>query len=351
MPSGGSFYGGIRPPLVACEVAKRLHSGLGGVVWGCPWIVAEAAPRIEELFERATSNPTGVIEAAYLLYDVFTDRMFEGNQLAIFPEAAVDDAAMQRIARELNLAETVFVSRGPEGVAATVRIFTPLQEMAFAGHPTIGTAIAMIEKLRWVEPGTRAFVLREGIGDVSITIDAGSPPVAWLTTPPVRFDATIDRDLAAKMLGLEAGAVRADVPSQIVGAGSPFLYIALRDRDCVDRAVLDEALLRNTTGLEGAIVGVYLFAQTVEGAYARMFAPMSGIAEDPATGSATGPLYAFLARYGALAHRSDFVNEQGVAMGRRSVLRVRLGWDGESLERVEVGGHAVLAGEGRLYLS
>lgn len=289
-------------------------------------------------------------EAAYLLYDVFTDRMFAGNQLAVFPEAPVDGETMQRIARELNLAETVFLQRGPEGVAATVRIFTPLREMAFAGHPTIGTAIAIVETLKWVEPGTRGFVLREGVGDVPISIDAGPPPVAWLTTPPVQFETTFDRERAAKMLGLELAGVRADVPVQIAGAGTPFLYVPLRDRECVDRAVLDESLLKNTAGLEAAIVGVYLFAQTDGGAYARMFAPMSGIAEDPATGSGTGSLYAYLARYGVLPRSAEFVNEQGVAMGRRSVLRVRVAWDGDALTRIEVGGNAVLVGEGRIYV-
>src|SRR5579862_5304928 len=102
-----------------------------------------------------------MMQAAYLLYDVFTDRPFEGNQLAIFPDATLDDATMQRVARELNLAESVFLARGPAGVAATVRIFTPLREMPFAGHPTIGTSIALVEELQWVAADAFEFVLRE----------------------------------------------------------------------------------------------------------------------------------------------------------------------------------------------
>ena len=288
-------------------------------------------------------------EAAYLLYDVFTDHAFEGNPLAIFPDSALDDATMQRIARELNLAESVFLARGPDGIAATVRIFTPLREMPFAGHPTIGTSIALVEELQWVAADTYQFVLRERIGDVPVSIDIGPPRVAWLTTPPVTFEATVEHALAAALLGLDLAAVRSDCKPQVAGAGAPFLYIALADTAAVDRAVLDEGAMRKSA-IANSIVGVYVFAQTAEGAYARMFAPMSGIAEDPATGSATGPLYAYLSRHGKLPDGNEFVNRQGVAMGRPSVLRVRLAWDGDVLRRIEVGGSAVLVGKGQLFL-
>jgi trans-2,3-dihydro-3-hydroxyanthranilate isomerase len=287
------------------------------------------------------------MQAPYLIYDVFTDRAFQGNPLAIFPDAAFDDATMQRIARELNLSETVFLSRGQDAVAACLRIFTPGQEIPFAGHPTVGTAIALVEKLRWVEAGS--FLVRERVGDVPISIDAGPPLVAWLTTPPVVLEATFGHDVAASLLGIGVDDVRADLPPQIAGAGSPMLFIGLRDEAAVDRAVLDQAALKAIAGLS-TIVGIYIFAQTASGAYVRMFAPMSGIAEDPATGGATGPLYAYLAHHGSLERRETFVNEQGVAMGRRSVLRVRLSWSGERPERIEVGGQAVLIGEGKLHI-
>jgi trans-2,3-dihydro-3-hydroxyanthranilate isomerase len=287
------------------------------------------------------------MQAPYLLYDVFTDRAFEGNQLAIFPDAAFDDATMQRIARELNLSETVFLSRGRDAAAACLRIFTPGREIPFAGHPTVGTAVALVDKLRWVEAGE--FLLRERVGDVAISIDAGPPLVAWLTTPPVVLEATFGRDAAAALLGLALDDVRTDLPPQIAGAGSPMLFIGLRDEAAVDRAVFDASTLGKINGLD-SIVGVYVFAQTSGGAYVRMFAPMSGIAEDPATGGATGPLYAYLAHHGSLERRAACINEQGVAMGRRSLLRVRLSWSGERLERIDVGGQAVLVGEGTLYI-
>lgn len=221
--------------------------------------------------------------------------------------------------------------------------------MPFAGHPTIGTSIALVEELQWVAADTYQFVLRERIGDVPVSIDTGPPRVAWLTTPPVTFGTKFERTLAAPLLGLDLAAVRSDLKPQVIGAGAPFLYIALADTAAVDRAVLDEGALRKST-VVSSIVGVYVFAQTAEGAYARMFAPMSGIAEDPATGSATGPLYAYLARHGKLAAGNEFVNRQGVALGRPSTLRVRLVYDGDALKRVEVGGSAVLVGKGQLFL-
>ena len=283
----------------------------------------------------------------YLLFDVFTDVAFAGNPLAIFPEAGFDDATMQKVARELNLSETVFLSRGTPGAAGILRIFTPGREVLFAGHPTIGTAIALVDHLHWSDPNESSFLLRLPIGDVPIAIERDDPTTAWLTTPPVTFGREIAREDAAAILCVGQADVRGDLPSQMVGAGNPFLYVPLASKAAVDRAVLDVSAVRAQLGWDD-INGIYFFAQTDDGAYARMFAPMSGIAEDPATGSATGPLYAYLARCGALARKERFVNEQGVAMGRRSVIHVRLHWNGDVPEGIEIGGNAVFVGEGRL---
>jgi len=286
------------------------------------------------------------VEAHYILFDVFTDVAFAGNPLAIFPEAPFDDGTMQAIARELNLSETVFLAPG-EDVVAALRIYTPEREVLFAGHPTIGTAIALTDHLWWVGPNESAFVLRERIGDVPIAVERAARTLAWLTTPPVTFGREISRADTAAIVSLGEADVRGDLPPQMLGAGNPFLFVPLVSKAAVDRAVLDVSAVRAQLGWN-EINGVYIFAQTEEGAYARMFAPMSGIAEDPATGSATGPLYAYLARNGALPQRERFVNEQGVAMGRRSLLHVRLTWNGSAPEKVEVGGSAVFVGEGKL---
>jgi trans-2,3-dihydro-3-hydroxyanthranilate isomerase len=254
---------------------------------------------------------------------------------------------MQHIAGELNLSETVFLAPGNDDVVGVLRIFTPGREVLFAGHPTIGTAIALVDHLWWVGPNESSFALRLRIGDVPIAIDRGIPTTAWLTTPPVNFGREIARHDAAAILCVGLADVRNDLPSQLVGAGNPFLYVPLATKAAVDRAVLDVAAVRAQLGWND-INGIYFFAQTDDGAYARMFAPMSGIAEDPATGSATGPLYAFLAKCGALPHRERFVNLQGVAMGRPSTLHVRLGWNGDALDKIEIGGNAVFVGEGKL---
>jgi trans-2,3-dihydro-3-hydroxyanthranilate isomerase len=288
-----------------------------------------------------------MIDAPYLLLDVFTDRVFAGNPLAIFPEAHFSDTTMQSIAREMNLSESVFLTRGERGAAAALRIFTPGREMQFAGHPTVGTAIALVDRLGWIRPDQSSFVLRLRIGDVTIAIDRAEPTTAWLTTPPVTFGREIAREDAATILSMGVADVRSDLAAQLVGAGNPFLYVGLASKAAVDRAEIDAAAVREQIGWDD-INGVYVFAQTDDGAYARMFAPMSGITEDPATGSATGPLYAYLAKCEALPRKERFVNEQGVAMGRPSVLHVRVRWNEAGPETIEVGGTAVFVGEGTL---
>jgi len=288
------------------------------------------------------------MDARYMLFDVFTEVAFAGNQLAVFPDVSLDDSTMQAVARELNLAETVFVKPGGD-VAATLRIFTPLVEVEFAGHPTIGTAIALVDHLWWIGPNETAFVLRERVGDVPISIERTTPTKAWLVTPPVTFGRQVPREDVAAVLGLEVDDVREDLPCEFASAGNPFLYAPLTSKAAVDRAAFNPVEVRKRLPWS-KVTDVYLFAQTDEGAYARMFAPDFGVTEDPATGSATGPLYAYLAKHGALPRKTHFVNYQGVAMGRPSVLHVRLGWENDVLRTVEVGGSAVLMGEGVLHI-
>ena len=243
----------------------------------------------------------------YLLFDVFTDTALEGNPLAVFPEPGpIDTRTMQRIAQEMNLSESVFLERGVDHVAATLRIFTPAREIPFAGHPTVGTSIALIDALRWVAADRTQFTLRLKIGEVPIRIDRSSgPTMAWLKTPAISFGATVDRDGMARALSVDSSALHPDFTPQILSAGSPFLFVALTDRAAVDSAVLDEHALRSVTKT-GEFYGVFFFAPVERGAYSRMCAPMSGILEDPATGSASGPLGAYLVANGALPLRDGF---------------------------------------------
>lgn len=289
----------------------------------------------------------------YLLFDVFTDTPYEGNPLAVFPDAGdLDDVAMQRIARELNLSESVFLTRGEGAYAASLRIFTPVQEMLFAGHPTVGASIAMTGALGWIPTTVDAFVLREGIGDVPIRIERGDgPPLAWLRTPPIAFGPPLPRDAAARAVGLTEAELHPAFEPRNIGAGNPFFFVALRDPKAVDRARLVETAMREIVDFDEAN-GLFVFAPVERGAYSRMFAPMSGIVEDPATGSATGPLGAYMVRAGILplVDGTAFASEQGVAMGRRSILHGRLEVRDGALRTVEIGGNAVLVGEGTLVL-
>ena len=276
----------------------------------------------------------------YRVVDVFTERALEGNALAVFPDAAgIDETTMQRIARELNLAETAFVLPSTRSdCAARLRIFTPLKEMAFAGHPTIGSSFVLLDE-GLVHPVDGEFVLEEGIGPVPVRVDAGPRTMLWLTTPPIVEGPEYHDALCAELLGLEAADLLGVTP-QLLNAGNPTLYVAVRDRDAVDRSWLDLAGSRKLRGSRREPFCTFVFAPTAEGAYSRMFAPEYGVPEDPATGSSTGPLAAFMMRHGLVptADGTRFVSEQGTKMGRRSVLHVHIRGNRGS-ERIEVGGH------------
>jgi trans-2,3-dihydro-3-hydroxyanthranilate isomerase len=287
----------------------------------------------------------------YLVVDVFTEVPLFGNPLAVFPDAhGLSDEEMQTIARELNLSETSFVfAPSGERSAARLRIFTPGREVDFAGHPTIGTAFALVSLGR-VLPSESEFVLEENVGPIPIRLERRADPfLAWLRTPAITFAETYDRDKTAAMLGLNASDLLGDLPVREAGAGNVFMYVPLRDVAAVDRAELDAgALLR--LGPDSAASGVFVFAPVPGGAYARMFAPRSGIREDPATGSATGPLGAYLVEYGLLEARDGlrFTSEQGTKMKRQSFIHGRLNVVDGRLESVDVGGSAVRVIEGTL---
>jgi trans-2,3-dihydro-3-hydroxyanthranilate isomerase len=286
-------------------------------------------------------------ELPYTLLDVFTERPFSGNQLAVFAQAAIGDDTMQRIARELNLSETVFLDR-IDDAAASLRIFTPYHEMRFAGHPTIGAAIAIASDLQWIDAGVDRFNLRLPVGLVPIRIERTGRAMAWLTTPPVRIGRSFNQADAAAMAGLSVADIPDDLPAGLAGADVPFLYVPAVSEEAVDRSSASAADIRALAGWE-AINGLYVYAVSESGVYSRMFAPMSGIAEDPATGSAAGPLAALLERRGALPGERWTIC-QGVAMGRESTLHILVGRDASGGPVFEVGGTAVAAGRGALFV-
>jgi trans-2,3-dihydro-3-hydroxyanthranilate isomerase len=276
----------------------------------------------------------------YLVVDVFTTEPFAGNPLAVFPDASeLDGITMQKIARELNLAETAFVLPATrKDCAARVRIFTPAKEMAFAGHPTVGTAFVLLQE-ETVSRGSSAFILEEEIGPIPLRIEGGQRPLIWLRMPPIREGRCYDSSLCARVLDLEPQDLLPMKP-QLLSAGNPTLVVAAKDKAVVDRAWLDLAGLKTLKGAESESFCVFLFTPTPDGAYSRMFAPEYGIPEDPASGSCMGPLAVLMMRHGLIPNAAGtrFVSEQGTKMGRRSLLHVEVQGK-EAADGIYVGGY------------
>jgi len=275
--------------------------------------------------------------------DVFAEKSLAGNQLAVVLDASdIPSEAMQRIAKEMNIAETTFVLPPEDPAhAARIRIFTPASELPFAGHPTVGTAWVLATQ-GLVPGGSLEFVLEEGVGPVKVRGVKGPGGLTfWMTHPELTFGVVERRRAqAAEAIGLTEDDLVEDVPVQVVSTGNPFLFFALRDGGAVDEAVADLDLLRDV--LKGTnSFGAFIFA--VVGAnrlYSRMFS--LDVPEDPATGSASGPLGAFAVGYGLVprAPKVTLVSEQGTKMGRQSFLHIELTYRGEEEipARIEVGG-------------
>jgi trans-2,3-dihydro-3-hydroxyanthranilate isomerase len=296
----------------------------------------------------------------YLHLDVFTDRPFSGNQLAVFPRAeGIDPKLMQPIAAEINYSETTFVLP-PEvgGTDCRMRIFTPGAELPMAGHPTIGSTFALARE-GMIEVGTERFVFGLGIGPTPVRLewDAGRLGFAWMEQPVPEFGATFDA-AAVEVLGLEIGDADASgLLPQVVSSGVPLLFVPLASRRAVDEADLDRSATRRLfaqAGMEEIPVFVFSLESGADDAtvYSRMFAPTFGIAEDPATGGASGPLGAYLVRYGAVAAEdaTGMISLQGARMGRPSRIHISVGGSAEVIESVEVGGVSVHVGEGTIEL-
>ena len=279
----------------------------------------------------------------YRVLDVFTETPLEGNPVAVFPDAGgIDDATMQRIARELNLSETVFVVPATRAdCAVRLRIFTPSLEMEFAGHPTIGTCAVLVAE-GVVGADVERFAVEERVGAVAIRVQREPRTMFWLTTPPITFGRTFEPAACARALHLDETALVPDLLPQLVTAGNPNVYVAVRSKADVDRAVTEMNDLRLLRVDEPNPVCLYVFTPTADGAYSRMFAAEHGVVEDPATGSAAGPLAAYMMRHGLAPHADGtrMVCEQGTRMGRRSLLHLLIHGD-HGAEGIEVGGTAV----------
>lgn len=291
--------------------------------------------------------------------DVFTDRAFGGNPLAVIPDGqGLNDAQMQAVAREFNLSETVFVLP-PEDRrhSRRLRIFTPAAELPFAGHPTLGTAHVLAATGAIDLTGERTeIVFEEGVGPVSVTILAvdGRPTFARLAAarlPEVGPPPPPIADLAA-MLSLPVSDLANAAPPQAVSCGVPFLFVTLADPAAVARASLDRSLWTATLASFWAPQVFVLSRKPGDGGadvHARMFAPGLGVEEDPATGAAVAALAGYL---GAADPRRDgtlcWVVEQGVEMGRPSRLETEADKRDGEIVAVRVGGASVMVSRGEI---
>jgi trans-2,3-dihydro-3-hydroxyanthranilate isomerase len=298
----------------------------------------------------------------YLHYDVFTDHLFGGNQLAVFLDGrGLSTETMQAIAKEMNFSETTFVLPPDSGdTDVRMRIFTPGEELPAAGHPTIGSTFALA-RTGVIDPHRDRFVFGLGIGPVPVTLTWKDDDLsfAWMTQKTPTFGEPIaDKAAAAAALSLAPDAVAGTGhPVQEVSCGVPFVFVPLATRDAVDSATVNpaglDAFMRSSNASSH---GVFLFSAQPGGdgatVYSRMFAPGLGVAEDPATGIASGALGCYLVRHKIVSpgEAGAMLSLQGVKMGRPSHVHISIGVQNGDINNVRVGGEAVLAGEGTLYV-
>jgi trans-2,3-dihydro-3-hydroxyanthranilate isomerase len=297
----------------------------------------------------------------YVLYDVFTDRRLKGNPLAVVFEAqGLSDAEMQAIAGEFNLSETVFVfaSENPAHTAR-LRIFTPGRELPFAGHPTVGTAIALAERAGAAQAVDQVCVLEENVGPVrcAVRLSEGAAAFAEFDLPSksshVRLENALERQGIADALSISVKHVGFEnhYPG-IWSAGVPFLFVPVKDVATLGEVDFDAALWERVAPLTGGrLVSAYVYCRGQNGAdfQARMFSPDMGIAEDPATGAAAAALSGVIHAHDRLPDGYHaFVIAQGVEMGRASKIHLHIDVTAGEISRARIGGEAVRVASGVL---
>jgi trans-2,3-dihydro-3-hydroxyanthranilate isomerase len=275
----------------------------------------------------------------YVHVDVFTDTPLTGNQLAVFTDArGLDAATMQALAREVGFSESTFVLPAESGGTARMRIFTPAAELPFAGHPTLGTAWVLASPLQLL-----LVQLETGSGIILVEIerdDSGAPVFGRMVQPTPTIKPYSEHARLLEALGVEASRL----PVESYDNGPVFTVVTLDSPEAV-------ASLRPDLGaLEDLGVNVSCVAGSGAAWKTRMFAPGLGVPEDPATGAAAGPLACHLCRHGLVEWGEWIEISQGVEIGRPSTLFARADGGAEGIERVQVGGRAVVVARGEFRL-
>ena len=307
----------------------------------------------------------------FVQFDVFTDRKFCGNPLAVFPEAeGITDEQMMKIAREMNLSETVFVLKSEsDEVLRHLRIFTPMREIPFAGHPIVGTWTALAQQGVVPVPeggnGWQRIFHEVGIGILPVDIEFkdGKPVQVEMTQGTFNIIHEIDdaheQAEVARALGLAREDLDESLPIQVITTGLSCLAVPIRSLADLRDIRVDSTLLTDVYQRHGG-TGCHAFTrETIEvgasRAHARFFAPADNIPEDPATGSACGALGGYLVHHGGLSlepenGRYQFVIEQGDFIHRPSRINLNVKGQAGKVEEVKVGGQAVLVARGEVFV-
>jgi len=292
----------------------------------------------------------------YYICDVFTQQKFSGNQLAVITDAeGLSDHDMQNIAREFNFSESTFVFPSEKENTRKVRIFTPRSEVPFAGHPNIGTAFILAETGIFGDFAQSIdVVFEEKAGNVPIKINKDHCGYIWceLSAPaPLSLGKVATVDLASEVLSIEAGDINVTTHyPQVASVGLPFLFVELQSLEALSQAQIDLSKLQRLLQ-EGFPSYIHIYCRDVKDfdIRCRMFAPLDGVPEDPATGSANAALIALLSH---CDQRSDLEDKwkisQGSEIGRPSVLHGRAQKIGGTVTEVNLGGYSVMVCKGTI---
>jgi trans-2,3-dihydro-3-hydroxyanthranilate isomerase len=298
----------------------------------------------------------------YCLVDVFTDRPFGGNPLAVFPDArGLASETMQALTKEFNLSETTFVLPPRDNVHDHhVRIFTPAAELPMAGHPTLGTAfvLARDHARNQPMPAETTLLFEEGVGTIPVVLTCVENTVQTIRMSqplPTFAEQWNDRAAIAAMLSLDDTNFDNTLPFEIVSCGVPFLYIVVKDQQALQSIRFRRDLWEQAWG-NFAAQGLFVFSQEHGRpqplVHSRMFAPAMGILEDPATGAASGPLGCYLVKHKQVeaAPSVHIVSEQGFEMGRPSFVHINIEQQDGKITAVYVSGQCCFMGEGVIEL-
>lgn len=300
----------------------------------------------------------------FVIADVFTEKQFGGNQLAVFTDGSeLDPAAMQNIAREMNYSETTFLLPPERGGDFRVRIFTPARELPFAGHPLVGSAFVIVsEKLKAPDSPLTRLTLETGVGpiEVEVAVKNGRPGRTTMTQPlPTVRGEYSDMSALARALSLDAAHIKnTGLPVETIFNGIAVMIVPVDSPAAIEGIRVDSGALEQISREVGASTVLVFNRHTVSAAgtvHCRVFAPAAGVAEDAATGSANGPLGFYLVRHKLVEVESTtrVVSEQGYEMKRPSLLYIDVSVDPitSAVTGVRVGGDVVISGQGEIVLS